>query len=76
MTLQLFVFLATLFFLILGIIWSKKSWGNVLIKLICIFLAIWGIFETAKLKGYILKKSEVTENISAVQTENDFPKSP
>jgi fatty acid desaturase len=36
-------------------IWSKDGWYNLLIKIIYGGVMLWGVFETAKQFGYIVK---------------------
>jgi hypothetical protein len=47
---------ATVLFLIFGIIWSKKTFLDVIVKTICIVLSILGIILILSHYGYIIKQ--------------------
>jgi hypothetical protein len=47
---------ATVLFLIFGIIWSKKTFLDVIVKTICICLSISGIILILGHYGYIIKQ--------------------
>jgi len=52
----IFNIIATIVFLIFGIIWSKKTLLDVIAKIICIGLSISGIILILGQYGYIIKK--------------------
>jgi hypothetical protein len=52
----IFNIIATIIFLIFGIIWSKKKFIDVIVKIICIGLTISGIILLLGQYGYIIKK--------------------
>lgn len=47
--------LSSVFLLIMGIVWNRDNITNVVVKIICIGLGIWGLIATLQLSGYIIK---------------------
>jgi hypothetical protein len=52
----IFNIIATMVFLIFGIIWSKKTFTDIIAKIICLGLSILGIILILVQCGYIIKK--------------------
>lgn len=52
----IFNIIATIIFLIFGVIWSKKTFIDVIVKIICLGLSILGIILVLNQYGYIIKK--------------------
>jgi hypothetical protein len=50
-----FIITATIFFLFLAFIWSRKDWKNLIIKMAFYALAGWGGFLIFQAAGFIVK---------------------
>lgn len=50
-----FIYAATFLFIFLAIIWAKNNFSNLLLKIIFIFISIWGIFISLHNLGFIIK---------------------
>jgi hypothetical protein len=53
---EIFNIIATVLFFLLGIIWSKKGFANIIFKIILIAVSIIGIIVVLSQYGYIIKK--------------------
>ena len=51
---QVFTVVATVLFTILWLIWSTKTWTNMLIKIGFFGLAAWGAFLSFQAYGYVV----------------------
>ena len=50
-----FFITATIMFFFLGIIWTKRNWSNVFVKIVLITHAVAGIFLILSRLGYIVR---------------------
>lgn len=56
-----YVGLSSFFLLIMGIAWNRENIVNIVVKIICILLAIWGIVASLQLNGYIIKSQTLDQ---------------
>lgn len=53
--LNAFLVLATLWFILLAVIWNNRDWSNLLIKTAFVAMAIMGGTITAQALGYVVR---------------------
>lgn len=50
-----FVYVATIVFALLALIWNKSNWLNFLIRAVFFFMTFWGIVQSLQALGYMVK---------------------
>lgn len=52
---DLFLYVTTLLLGLLSVVWTRKDWGNALIKCLFVALFIWGLLLSAVVAGFVVK---------------------
>lgn len=56
---QIFTLVSTVLFVLLWLVWSTKTWTNMLIKITLFGMSAWGAFLSLQAAGYLVKAAGV-----------------